>query len=73
MVDHLLLHCGKTQILWSFLLSLFDISWLLSPLVKEAFASLFQQSTWEMRTTGLENNPFLFDMGGLETDKQDSI
>ena len=34
-VDHLLLHCVKTQVLWNLLLSLFGVSWTLSCTVKE--------------------------------------
>ena len=34
-VDHLLLHCVKTQVLWNLLLSLFGVSWTLLCTVKE--------------------------------------
>ena len=34
-VDHLLLHCVKTRVLWNLLFSLFGVSWTLSCTVKE--------------------------------------
>ena len=34
-VDHLLLHCAKTRVLWNLLFSLFGVSWILSCSVKE--------------------------------------
>ena len=34
-VDHLLLHCAKTRVLWNLLFFLFGVSWILSYLVKE--------------------------------------
>ncbi|RVW98801.1 putative DNA helicase MCM8 [Vitis vinifera] len=35
MVDHFLLHCAKTWVLWNLLFSLFGVSWILSCSVKE--------------------------------------
>ena len=35
MVDHLLLHCVKTRVLWSLIFSLFGMAWVLSCSVKE--------------------------------------
>ena len=35
MVDHLLLHCVKTRVLWSLIFSLFGVAWVLSCSVKE--------------------------------------
>ena len=35
MVDHLLLQCAKTRVLWNLLFSLFGVSWILSYSVKE--------------------------------------
>ena len=34
-VDHLLLHCVKTRVLWNLLFSLFGVAWVLSCSVKE--------------------------------------
>ena len=34
-VDHLLLHCAKTRVLWNLLFFLFDVAWILSCLMKE--------------------------------------
>ena len=34
-VDHLLLHCVKTWVLWNLLFSLFGVAWILSCTVKE--------------------------------------
>ena len=34
-VDHLLLHCVKTRVLWNLLFSLFGVAWILSCTVKE--------------------------------------
>ena len=36
-VDHLLLHCVKTRVLWNLLFSLFGVSWTLSCTVKATF------------------------------------
>ena len=35
MIDHLLLHSAKTQVLWNHLFSLFGVSWILSCSIKE--------------------------------------
>ena len=35
-VDHILLHCDRTRLLWHLLFSLFGESWVLSSLVREA-------------------------------------
>ncbi|KAL6323476.1 hypothetical protein AAG906_039048 [Vitis piasezkii] len=35
MVDHLLLHCAKTRVLWNLLFSLVGVAWILSCSVKE--------------------------------------
>ena len=35
MVDHLLLHCARTRILWNLLFSLFGVYWIISCSVKE--------------------------------------
>ena len=35
MVDHRLLHCAKTRVLWNLFFSLFGVSWILSCSVKE--------------------------------------
>ena len=34
-VDHLLLHCAKTRVLWNLLFSLFGVAWILLCSVKE--------------------------------------
>ena len=34
-VDHLLLHCSKTRVLWDLLFSLFGVSWILAAIVKD--------------------------------------
>ena len=34
-VDHLLLHCSKTRVLWDLLFSLFGVSWILAATVKD--------------------------------------
>ena len=36
-VDHLLLHCAKTRVLWNLLFSLFGVAWILSCSLKETF------------------------------------
>ena len=35
-VDHLLLHCSKTRVLWNLIFSLFGVSWILSATVKDS-------------------------------------
>ena len=34
-IDHLLLHCAKTRVLWNHFFSLFGVSWILSCSIKE--------------------------------------
>ena len=36
-VDHLLLHCAKTRVLWNLLFFLFGVAWILSCSLKETF------------------------------------
>ena len=54
-VDHLLLHCVKTQVLWNLLFSLFNVTWTFSCIVKEtllgwhgAFVGKVRKKTWQM-------------------------
>ena len=54
-VDHLLLHYAKTWVLWSFLFSLFSVSWILSCLVKktllgwhELFVGKARKKAWQV-------------------------
>ena len=54
-VDHLLLHCVKTRVLWNLLFSLFGISWTLSCTVKatllgwnEVFVGKRRKRAWKM-------------------------
>ena len=35
LVDHLLLHCSKTRVLWDLLFSLFEVPWILAAIVKD--------------------------------------
>ncbi|KAJ9707665.1 hypothetical protein PVL29_002622 [Vitis rotundifolia] len=55
MVDHLLLHCVKTRVLWNLLFSLFGVAWVLSGSVKEtllgwhgAFVGKTRKKAWQM-------------------------
>ena len=54
-VDHLLLHCVKTRVLWNLLFSLFGMSWTLSCTVKETllgwngeFVGKGRKKAWQM-------------------------
>ena len=54
-VDHLLLHCVKTRVLWNLLFSLFGISWTLSGTVKTTllgwnggFVGKRRKKAWQM-------------------------
>ncbi|RVX13277.1 Histone-lysine N-methyltransferase ASHH1 [Vitis vinifera] len=54
-VDHLLLHCVKTRVLWNLLFSLFGVAWILSYSVKEtllgwhgAFLGKARKKAWQM-------------------------
>ena len=54
-VDHLLLHCVKTQALWNLLFSLFGVAWVLSSSMKEtllgwhrAFVGKTRKKAWQM-------------------------
>ena len=54
-VDHLLLHCVKTRVLWNLLFSLFGISWTLSCTVKTTllgwnggFVGKRRKKAWQM-------------------------
>ena len=54
-VDHLLLHCVKTRVLWNLLFSLFGVTWTLSCTVKEtllgwhgAFVGKGRKKAWQM-------------------------
>ena len=54
-VDHLLLHCVKTWVLWNLLFSLFGVAWILSCSVKETllgwhgtFVGKAHRKAWQM-------------------------
>ena len=54
-MDHLLLHCVKTRVLWKLLFSIFGASWTLSCIVKEtllgwngAFVGKGRKKAWQM-------------------------
>ena len=54
-VDHLLLHCVKTRVLWNLLFSLCGVAWTLSCIVKEtllgwhgAFVGKARKKAWQM-------------------------
>ena len=38
-IDHLLLHCSKTRVLWDLLFTLFGVSWVLSSSIRETLLS----------------------------------
>ncbi|KAJ9701721.1 hypothetical protein PVL29_006900 [Vitis rotundifolia] len=54
-VDHLLLHCVKTRVLWNIVFSLFGVAWVLSCTVKETllgwhgtFVGKTRKKAWKM-------------------------
>ena len=54
-VDHLLLHCAKTRVLWNLLFFLFGVAWILSCSLKEtllgwrgAFVGKAREKPWQM-------------------------
>ena len=69
MVDHLLLHCAKTWVLWNLFFSLFGVSWILSCSMKETLLGWNGSfvGTWQaaplciFRTMWKERNLIVFD------------
>ena len=41
MIDHLLIHCPKTRVLWELAFSLFGVIWVISLMVKETLLGWF--------------------------------
>ena len=71
-INHLLLYCAKTQVLWNLLFALFDVSWILSCSVKEtlwqgSFMGKARKKAWQAAplcifwTMWKEKNLIVFD------------
>ena len=67
MVDHLLLHCVKTWVLWNLLFSLFGVAWTLI-VYSEGNSSWVAWSVCgeSLKEGGLTNDPLMYILVSLE-------
>ena len=66
-INHLLLHCAKTRVLWDLLFTLFGVSWVLPSSVRETLLNAW--FICGQKAQGVESNSFLHILDGLEGEK----
>ena len=66
MVDHILLHCAKSRVLWHLLFSIFGVSWVLPCLIMETLLGWHGSFMGKVRKKTWEVTPFIYILDNVE-------
>lgn len=68
-MEHLLLHCCKSQSLWNIIFDLFRVNWVLGNLVKDVFIGLAPKGYGQDNEKNMGGCSFELILDSLETKK----